>query len=266
MPAIPLIEQLRSLLTAFVAEYPETQQTPDFWRSPLLVSARADERFEALSRIASPKHMLPTDLLASAQTVIVFFVPFKAELAEENHPGKFPCRNWGLAYQTTNPLIESASERLRTLLEEQGHTCALTPATHNFDEETLMARWSHKHLGYLAGLGRFGINAQLISPVGCAGRYGSLVTSAKLGDHPLVTEPELCLYKTAGTCLECVNRCPVKAVQIETGIDRRRCWKRLHFNLDHSANLAGMEPSTHVCGKCQVNLPCSLGVPQAPAG
>ena len=25
-------------------------------------------------------------------------------------------------------------------------------ATHNFDDVALMARWSHKHLGYLAGL------------------------------------------------------------------------------------------------------------------
>ncbi len=251
---------LRERVERFVGAYAARTGERAIWRPPLLATAEADGRFAALPRMAAPDHLLPAELLAGARSVVVFFVPFKATLAAENHAGKLPCRQWGLAYESTNRLINALSAELKTLLQARGHGCALTPATHNFDPQRLVARWSHKHLGYLAGLGRFGVNAQFITPSGCAGRLGSLVTTAVLGDSPLVAAKELCLYKTGHTCLKCVARCPVQAVGIE-GIDRRRCWQRLNFNLDRGGTLTGLEKTTHVCGKCQVNLPCSLGVP-----
>ncbi|MBT8332616.1 MAG: hypothetical protein KJP06_09865 [Deltaproteobacteria bacterium] len=55
-----------------------------------------------------------------------------------------------------------------------------TGPTHNFDEDILMARWSHKHLAHLANLGRFGAHCMLITPEGCTGHLGSLVTEADL--------------------------------------------------------------------------------------
>ncbi len=255
------IAELRRLAVDFVAAYPSRQGEKPIWRRPLLATALVDRRFERLREMAAPDHLLPGDLLPGARSVVVFFVPFTASLAEENHPGPFPCRNWGLAYQATNRLIEKLCGAIRDHLEKQGHRCALTPATHNFDPRRLMARWSHKHLAYLCGLGRFGINAQFITPAGCAGRLGSLATTAPLGDHPLVGEAELCLHKRGHDCLQCAARCPVQAVTLE-GIDRRRCWKRLIFNLEKGPTLSGLESSTHVCGKCQVNLPCSLAIPQ----
>ncbi len=248
---------LESEMTAYV----EARHPASIWRSPLLVTARADDRFNILPHIAAPNHALPTDLLPTAKTVVVFFIPFKKELALENHRGEVPCRNWGLAYQSTNALINHLCQRLQAYLEAQGYASALVPATHNFNHETLMARWSHKHLGYIAGLGRFGVNAQFITPQGCAGRLGSLVTEADLGDAPLVTAEELCLYKGGKSCLICVKRCPVDAVSPDAGIDRKKCWARLNENLHHSQELAGLEETTHVCGKCQVLVPCSLKAP-----
>ena len=174
--------------------------------------------------------------------------------------GIFPAATGGLAYEAANRLINRASEYLQAFFEERGYQAALTPATHNFNEVDLVARWSHKHLGYLAGLGRFGVNAQLITPSGCAGRMGSLVTAADLGDAPLVSEPELCLYKNGRKCLMCVKRCPVEAVST-AGIDRRLCWERLKSNLTDVKALAGLDSETHVCAKCQVLVPCSLKVP-----
>jgi epoxyqueuosine reductase len=107
-----------------------------------------------------------------------------------------------------------------------------------------------------------GINAQLITPSGCAGRLGSLVTDADLGNSPLVQATELCLHKRGAKCLACVKRCPVKAVT-ETGIQRRRCWQRLNANQIHGEQLRGFAASTHVCGKCQVLVPCILKIPKA---
>jgi len=232
------------------------------WRDPLVVTARTDYRFEALRRWVASDHLLPEDLLDGARSVVVFFLPFVARLADENDPGKRPSRSWGLAYESTNELIRLVGEALEVLLGRHGCRSATTPPTHNFDHERLISRWSHKHLAYLSGLGRFGVNAQLITPSGCAGRLGSLVTDADLGDDPLVTNRELCLHRLGAGCLECVERCPVSAVGPD-GIDRHRCWKRLQSNLRRTDSLAGLDAETRVCGKCQVLLPCSL---EAPAG
>ena len=252
---------LRILIEDYVTAYLKKTGERDIWRKPLLATAKADDRFDTLPRIAAEDHVLPRDLLPSAKSVVVFFVPFVKDLAIQNHKGEIPCRNWGLAYESTNRLINSVCEHIQHHLETRGYRAEQTPATHNFDHEKLVSRWSHKHIGYLAGLGRFGVNAQLITSSGCTGRLGSLVTDAEFGDSPLISEKELCLHKNGYKCLVCVKRCPVGAV-FESGIDRKLCWERLKFNLARSEELVGLENTTHVCGKCQVLVPCSLRAPK----
>ncbi len=254
-------DDLRILIESYVAEYPRINQERKIWRKPLIATAKADDRFNILPQIVGGDHLQPKDLLSSANSVVVFFVPFVKELAKENHKEEIPCSNWGLAYESTNRLINSLCKYIQDYLEDQGYKTELTPATHNFDHIKLVSRWSHKHLGYLTGLGRFGVNAQFITPSGCAGRLGSFVTNAELGDSPLISENELCLHKKGHKCLACVKRCPVGAVS-ESGIDRKRCWERLKFNLTQSEELSGLSNKTHVCGKCQVLLPCSLKAPK----
>ncbi len=253
------IGDLRQELAGFVDGYAEKYNEAHWWRPPLMAAARADERFEMLPKIAADNHWLPGDLMPEARTVLVFFIPFKKSLVEENHSGKLPCPNWGIAYEVTNELIERACGHLKDRLAEHGYDSVLTPATENFDKVKLVARWSHKHLGYISGLGRFGVNAQFITPSGCAGRMGSLVTAADLGDHPYVSKAEMCLHKAGRECLECVARCPVKAVSPE-GVDRKRCNARLKWNWDNRIKL-GLGERSHGCAKCQVNLPCSMTDP-----
>jgi epoxyqueuosine reductase QueG len=255
------VDDLRTLLVDFVAEYPARSGQPAIWRSPLLATARADRRFEILTRVADAEHLMPWELLDSAQSVVVFFVPFTQELAQENTPGKFPSRSWGQAYISTNELIGRASQAINDYLTGQGHQVSLTPATHNFDPIRLVSRWSHKHLAHLSGLGRFGHNAQMITPAGCCGRLGSLVTDADLGDHPLVQQEELCLHRLGQQCLKCAQLCPVAALT-EDGLDRPQCYERLQFNWAHLKYFQDLSDTTHVCAKCQVGMPCSFGIPQ----
>lgn len=254
-PAIT-VSHLREFIRDFVDAAPDAGGTPRWWRSPLLVTAGADARFEALPRIAAPDHLLPADLLGTARSVIVYFLPFTRELVMENSHGKFPVRNWGLAYNDTNELIGRINREIASLLERHGFQSAVTPPTANFDKVSLMSRWSHKHLGHLSGLGRFGINAQLITPEGCAGRLGSLVTEAGLGDHPLMGDTEPCRYKRGKDCLKCVEVCPVKAVTVD-GIDRARCYRRIKA-AQKAEHLADLPEYTETCGKCQALLPCSF--------
>lgn len=258
------IEELRREVKRYVDEYPLKYNEKHWWRAPLLSTAAADDRFKMLRKIAAKNHWMPEDLLPTAKTVMVLFIPFKEELVKENHPGKFPCPNWGIAYEVTNDLIEKTLAHIQGLLKEKGFESALTAATENQDadegDDTMPARWSHKHLGYLCDMGRFGINAQFITPSGCSGRMGSMVTDAEIGNHPLVSKKELCLHKIGQECLQCVARCPVKAVTVEEGIIRHRCNQRLHYNWDNRIKL-GLGERSHGCAKCQVNVACSLSDP-----
>lgn len=106
------IEKLRSLAEEFVAAEPDRIGTEGFWQKPLLVSALIDGRFDILPQVAFNEHLHPHDLLPSAKSLIVFFVPFKRELVKENKKGVRPCRNWGLAYVQTNDLIDRLSQEM----------------------------------------------------------------------------------------------------------------------------------------------------------
>lgn len=256
------INSLRELTERFVASEPERLGSYGWWEAPLVVSAPIDQRFDQLRRIAFHEHLYPQDLLPTARSVVVFFIPFKKGLVEENKHGDRPCRSWGLAYLETNDLIGRLSNTLSDLLAGHGFKSGLTPATHNFDEATLMARWSHKHLGYLAGLGRFGVHRMLITPVGCTGRLGSLLTEADLGDHPLIQTSEACLSKAGHECGKCIQSCPVQALK-EDGFDRRLCWDRLNENRLSLSDYSDLPENTHVCGKCAALVPCSFRNPVA---
>ena len=253
------IGTLRDFAQSFVAD--ESRRLDfGFWRKPLVVSALIDDRFDVLPKIAFHEHLHPHELLPGARSVIVFFIPFAEDLVRENKKGDRPCRNWGVAYVKTNDLIGRMSEAMSALFSAENFKCGLTPATHNFDESVLMARWSHKHLGHLAGLGRFGSHHMLITPAGCAGRLGSFVTEAELGDHPLIQTREACLLKAGKKCGKCMKACPVQALA-EDGFYRRRCWDRLHENRHTLDSYSDLPVSTHVCGKCAAMMPCSFKNP-----
>jgi epoxyqueuosine reductase QueG len=256
------INGLRKLAEEYVTAEPARMGIEGFWQTPLLVSAPLDDRFDVLPQIAFDEHMHPHDLLPTARSLIVFLLPFKNALVKENKKGDRPCLNWGLAYVQTNDLINRLSHALEAFLAESGFKSGLTPATHNFDEDTLMARWSHKHLAFLANLGRFGTHHMLITPVGCTGRLGSLVTEAELGEHPLIDTDEACLLKAGKKCGECIEACPVNALS-ESGFERRLCWNRLNENRDLLDYYSDLPESTNVCGKCAAVMPCSFLNPVA---
>jgi epoxyqueuosine reductase QueG len=256
------IGQLQGFAERFVGDEPGRPKSAGWWQTPLLVSSNVDDRFEQLPQIAANDHYHPHDLLPTAKSVIVFFIPFKKELVKENKDGDRPCRNWGIAYVQTNDMIDRLSQAISDMLAAQGFKCGLTPATHNFDEAKLMARWSHKHLGYLAGMGRFGVHNMLITPRGCAGRLGSLVTEADIGNHPLIDTDEACLLKAGKSCGKCVQACPVEALS-ENNFDRRGCWNRLNENRAALDYFSDLPETTDVCGKCAAMMPCSFINPVA---
>ena len=253
-------DDLTQWLIDYVAAYPERYNEIAIWREPVMACAPADGRFERLKVITVADHALPHDLLPGAKTVVVWFVPFKKHIQMDNTRGKRPSLSWGRAYLLTNKMIERTGSAVKALLEDAGGKVALTPSTHNFDNERLVSLWSHKHLGHLIGLGRYGTNCQIITPVGCSGRMGSFVTNLDLGDHPLVSADELCLLKAGKKCGKCLKACPVDALS-EDGMDRAVCYARLQENYELLMKPDGLPDSTEVCAKCQVGMPCSFKSP-----
>jgi epoxyqueuosine reductase QueG len=158
----------------------------------------------------------------------------------------------------TNQLIRGINTHLDALMENAGYRSAVTPATHNFDEKKLVSRWSHKHLGYIAGIGTFGHHHQLITASGCCGRLGSLVTQMPLPPTPRPAE-QWCLVKAGRDCQACVAKCPCGALS-ERDFNRRRCYAQCLTNDAHYKDL----PLVDVCGKCGCQVPCSYGIPISP--
>jgi epoxyqueuosine reductase QueG len=228
------------------------------WRDPLIACARADDPlFQRLKDAVAPDHLMPGDLLEGARSVIVYFLPFTHDVVRDNassHP--VASRLWAKAYVETNALISRINQALAHFLSRRGYRSAVTPATHNFDPERLVSRWSHKHVGFIAGLGTFGLHRLLITSAGCSGRLGSIVTDALI-EPSRRPEIEFCLEKRGLRCGKCALRCPVGALISNGDFRRHDCYQAL---LDNDRRYDDL-PLTDVCGQCSCEVPCSYGVP-----
>lgn len=246
---------IRKTIGDFTAAYEHGDEIG--WKNPLIAYARADDPlFATLKKVASPTHALPQDFLKEARTVITYFLPFRDEVVESNKPGRFSSRVWALAYLETNKLIAAINRHLQEQLIKQGYRTVFVPATHNFDEKTLLSDWSHRSAAYIAGLGTFGLNHMLITEKGCCGRIGSLVTDLEIPPTPRYTR-ELCLQKADASCGHCARKCVHDALKVG-GLDKQKCYEMCLIN---AKRLSELESIVDVCGKCLVGVPCSVTAP-----
>lgn len=248
---------LEQFITSFVRDEVSQAETVTRYRQPLVGFADAgDPRFHQLRAIADPTHLQPDDLLPGARSVASFFLPFAREIVMANRKdAQQVAFEWALAYLETNELIGHISEGLIESLGERGVKAATEPATHTYDPNRLMARWSHKSVAVIAGLGSFGLHRMLITEAGCAGRFGSLVVDAALEPTSGPGDPhrERCLYFYDQSCTLCIERCPVGALK-ETGLDKHRCNERLLQVAAYHFRDLGL---ADVCGKCATG-PCAF--------
>jgi epoxyqueuosine reductase QueG len=247
-----IIAEIRGL----VDHYQSDRGTTTHWKPPIVGFADAENLlFPILKRVVSPDHLLPKDLLPSAKTVIAFFLPFDKQVATSNIAGIMASEKWAVAYIETNKLITAICEQLKEFLEDHNFRVETTPATHNFDPDKLISGWSHRHIGYIAGLGKFGLNNMIISQHGCCGRIGSFVTDLGV-EADQRSEEEACLYHHDASCSKCVDRC-VNSALFADRFDRFRCYEMCLRNEQEFKDLG----TADVCGKCLVGLPCSFTDP-----
>lgn len=247
--------ELASLISTIIRREVARAGTLTAYRDPLCrwVTAEAPG-FAELRRRLHPAHLMPHDLVPGARSVVSFFLPFAPWVVEANaRDRERVAQEWAVAYVETNSLIGRINARLIESLAEHGIRAAAEPATHNFDPVTLLSRWSHKSVAVIAGLGSFGLHQMVITDAGCAGRFGSLVLDADLPDLTPASR-ERCLFFYDGSCLECVQRCPVHALDANRPLDKGRCYHHL-LTVASQYQTVGI---ADVCGKCALG-PCSLG-------
>lgn len=250
-----LHEFIQQTISSFVA----AKGIEKMWKAPLTALLSADNPLlPSLRQAVSGDHLLPEDLLPSAKSIIVYFLPFENRIIESNLKGEVASEEWARAYVLTNALLAFINENIEVFLNQHGFNATKIMATHNFDEKTLMSRWSHRHIAWIAGLGTFGINNMLITRQGCCGRFGSLLTDAnsqQLGisvtdSRPL---PEKCLNKINGSCGLCHKKCSSGAYNGKGSFDRHKCYETCLNNAELYKSIGHAD----VCGKCLVGLPCS---------
>ncbi|KAB3535759.1 epoxyqueuosine reductase [Alkaliphilus pronyensis] len=249
-------KRLEAYIKGFVKDYPNIKGTITKWGEPLITFCDANNReFEKLKKVVTPEHSMPRDFLPDAKTIIAYFLPFEEAVIKSNIKGIESSKEWGVAYIETNKLIYDLNSYIFNIIKELGYEATIIPATHNFDEKKLVSQWSHRHVAYIAGLGKFGLNNMLITEKGCCGRVGSIVTSLKIETTGFHNE-EYCIYKVNGGCKKCVKACVNGSLQIDS-FNRHKCYEMCLYNDNNLGDIGVAD----VCGKCTVGMPCSTKIP-----
>lgn len=221
------------------------------YREPLVGFASADDPiFDEMKEIIGPYNLHPKEIFPEAKTVISFFLPFEEKLVKLNSSSQDPVKEWIQAKGETDRLIMEINEILKIELEKEGISAVVPEIVFDYKSRGFDVVWSHKSAAYAAGLGTFGVHHMLITKAGCAGRFGTLLVSAKIPPTPRPKE-EFCCYKNREKCLVCVNSCPAAALSVK-GLDKEKCFRHLQENAK-----AFPELNQLACGKCATG-PCAL--------
>lgn len=239
-----------------ILNYQNQEGVSTRWKEPIIAYADPnDPIFDQLKEVAFEEHLSPYDILESAKTLVAYFLPFEDFVWESNIGGRIASIEWAKSYIETNILIGLINDDLIEWLKNEGYEAAKLPPEKNMDYENLKSVWSNRHVAYIAGLGKFGLNNMFITEKGCCGRLGNILTSLKI-QATKRSESENCLYKHNGSCGLCVDRC-VNDALFTDDFDRFKCYEMCKENIIIYKELG----FASVCGKCLVGLPCSSNNP-----
>lgn len=254
------LKMIKGWISDFIDDYVQTHSVETRWREPVVGAADAHDPLYRELQKTIPMHALPEDIIAGAQSVIVFFVPYDESIGKSNIPGEESSREWDYAYVETNNMLNACTSHLYEKITSMGYGASNLIATYNYDREKLYCGWSHRSSAYVAGIGTFGLNNMLITDQGCCGRVSSVITTWKIRPTPR-TGQENCLYKARGVCKKCMERCVNSAFSLQeerVNFDRFKCQEQLHKIVPCYEAPIG---TVAACGKCLCGVPCSFTNP-----
>lgn len=293
-------ELARAIITEFCRSdenrlWPESEEPA--WAEPLVGFTRGDDPvFEEIRTATAPFHWSPleafrlgfpespndtkgtndpNDSIDPAKpvepadlAVIVWILPQTVASKQDNRSSsRMPAERWARSRIFGEEFNSRLREHVVTTLTKEGYPavapmCLEQFRTEKTRERSYVSTWSERHAAYAAGLGTFGLCDGLITPAGKAMRAGSVV--AWMSVPPTVrgytSHTAYCLHFSAGTCGECVQRCPVGAIT-EKGHDKDRCRA---FLMEKTAPYVESEYGFkgYGCGLCQTGVPCESGIPE----
>jgi epoxyqueuosine reductase QueG len=253
-----LVRQLEEMAGAFIAGHP-LNQTAEFpglhlYDAPMFgIAAANDPLFDTLKQeaVVGPDHRSPREWLPEAKSVVCYFLPLSEGIRASNRPLGCPSSQWLYSRIAGEDLNIELQERLAAWFGEQGIQAILPVLDSRYDVRSRRSNWSVRHVGYVAGLGTFGLNGSLITRKGAAGRIGTAIVDVALPPTPRAysRHDEYCTF-----CGACIVRCPAGAVS-RTGKDHGPCAEYLESIKKQHAPRYG-------CGKCQTGVPCESGIPR----
>jgi epoxyqueuosine reductase QueG len=246
-------------INSTVIEYDKNNKVNKLWKDPIIEFVSAGNiKLQDLKKTVCSDHFMPHDILPDAKTIISYFIPFQEYIVKSNIKGTMASTEWAVANIKTDNLTRIINESIEVLMRKTGNKAGKISVIHSFDTKKLVSTWSHMHIAYIAGMGAFGINNMLITKNGCCGRFGSILIDYKLDEYKKVDEvKEKCLNKLYGICKVCQTNCVAKCFEKDQ-FDREKCYEQCLKNRDFHKKYGHAD----VCGKCQVNLPCSMNEPE----
>lgn len=201
--------------------------------------------------VVSSHHLLPSELLDNAKSVISFFLPFSKEVRQANLGHGLPAIEWVYGRIEGEAFNKALRNYIVDIINQDGGNAIVPVTDPRFSVVDRRSNWSERHIAYIAGLGTFGLSKSLITKKGCAGRFGSVVTDIQLPPTPREYSG---IYEYCTMCSECIMRCPPNAIT-EQGKNDSACSKYMDEEvLPRFATRFG-------CGKCQTGVPCEFGLP-----
>ena len=204
--------------------------------------------------------MQPEEWLPGAKSVISFFTPFTRWITEENADGNWPSDAWMHGRIEGQASSNKAFSELADMIRREGHDSViptLDPRIKVFmkfagyPKSLYTTNWSERHVAFAAGLGTFGLSRGVITELGMAGRFMSIVTTLEIEPTP---RPYTGLLEYCAKCGDCIRACPPDAISLERLKDHDICDAYLY-------EIRQKEEPYYGCGKCQCGMSCSFGIP-----
>ena len=207
------------------------------------------------------------EIAASVLAVICYILPqTKATRVDQALETEFPAERWARSRFHGEDFNCALRLHLAEQLTQAGYPAVAPERLSGFDYRQserfgIASNWSERHTAWVAGLGTFGLSDGLITRVGKAVRFGSVVVKMSLEATPRSYEghQDWCLWYAKGSCGVCMKRCPAEAITVD-GHDKPKCFDYIRnvttpYVRDHYGT--GATP----CGLCQVKIPCEARSP-----
>ena len=251
-------EEIQKKASALIKQHPENRVEClgglSIFEQVLVGYGSADDPlFEKLKEpgVVADYHLTPKDFLPEAQTVISFFLGFSDRVRTSNRKGRMPSTEWLYGRIEGQQFIYTFTQLMVEELASMGYK-AVAPCIHSrYVEINRISNWSERHIGYICGLGTFGLSESIITELGSAGRLTSIVIDLEPSHTPRTYSGiyDNCLWHMKKECGACMSICPPGAILEDGRKDKLLC--KGHLDV-----VREKYPPRYGCGKCQTGMRC----------